>query len=85
MNYDKIEINITTNARNRDLFINHPYSYKVMYECVICGKEMTLNTMMSNLGNNAICMSCVRSHFGSRDLARKWIDTRDIRKEILNK
>lgn len=82
MNSDTIEINIKQNAFNRDLFIIHPYNYKVVYKCVICNKEMTLRAMMSNLGNNAICMDCVRNHFGSRDLARKWIDGRDIREEI---
>lgn len=82
MKWDKIEINIKQNADNRDLFINHPYNYKVIYRCVICDKEMTLHSMMSNLGNNAICMNCVRNHFGSRDVARKWIDERDIKREI---
>lgn len=82
MNSDTIKINIKTNATNRDLFINHPYNYNTIYHCVICDRVMTLKSMMSNLGNNAICNVCVREHFGSRDLARKWIDGRDIRDEI---
>ena len=84
MGYNTIEINIKQNAVNRDLFISHPYNYKIVYKCIICDKEMTLRAMMSNLGNNAICMECVRNHFGSRDLARKWIDGRDVRDEILH-
>lgn len=84
MRYNTIDININQNSINRDLFITHPYNYKVIYKCVICDKEMTLNSMMSNLGNNAICMTCVRNKFGSRDIARKWIDGRNVRDEILH-